>query len=111
MTLEEIENTIIERLEAELSVTDPNYSHDLLEVKVKSVLDEAQTIRGYTNYPQEFIEEDMTKGIPIFMRVSQYDYEKIGASGQTQYSADGENIQYQDRSKLWYGWIPLARIT
>lgn len=109
----EIKNRIMNVLRPELTRTDPNYNEDLLSAKVDQVLDEAQSIRRYaeTGYSEATIINDLANGIPIFTAVSRYDYNQIGAEGQTQYSGDGESIHYVERGKLWYGWNPLARIT
>ena len=41
--------------------------------------------------------------------IALYDYTKIGAEGQSQYSADGESIHYLDRNKMFAGILPIAR--
>ena len=112
-TIGDIKNKIIDTLTAELQITDPNFNADLLEVKVDNVLDEAQTIRGYDKigYSDALIVADMTNGIPIFISVSRYDYNQIGAEGQTQYTGDGETIRYIERDKMWRGWTAIARIS
>ena len=99
-------------LTAELQITDPDFNADLLAVKVENVLDEAQTIRGYgkVGYSEAMIIADMSDGVPVFLSVSRFDYNQTGAEGQTKYSADGESITYMNREKLWYGWLPLARM-
>lgn len=112
MTIEDMKNRIIAVLEPELEVTDPNYNADLLSAKAGQVLDEAQVIRNYaqTNYSEVTILADMEKGLPVFINVTRYDYNKIGAEGQSQYSGDGESLHYLDRGKMWNGWMPLARV-
>lgn len=112
-SIEEIKEHIVDVLKPELTITDPNFNEDLLEAKVSQVLDEAQAIKRYADvgYSERMILSDMSNGVPIFTAVSRYDYNQIGAEGQTQYSGDGESIHYVERGKLWYGWNPIARIT
>ena len=41
--------------------------------------------------------------------VARYDYNKVGAEGQSSYSADGTKIDYIDRNSLFYGVYPISR--
>ena len=111
-SLEEMKDKIISVLKPELQATDPNFKEDLLVAKAQQTLEEAQVIRNYarTNYSETTILADMSNALPVFINVTRYDYNKIGAEGQSQYSGDGENLHYIDRGKMWNGWIPLARV-
>jgi hypothetical protein len=111
-SIQDMKNRIIEVLEPELQATDPNYNADLLEAKADQTLEEAQVIRNYAQvgYSEQTILADMSTGLPVFINVTRYDYNKIGAEGQSQYSGDGESLHYLDRGKMWNGWMPLARI-
>lgn len=111
-SLEEMKDKIIAVLKPELQATDPNFNEDLLAAKAQQTLEEAQVIRNYaqTNYSEGTILADMSTALPVFINVTRYDYNKIGAEGQSQYSGDGENLHYIDRGKMWNSWIPLARV-
>lgn len=111
-SIEEIKQHIIEVLTPELELTDKNFSEPLLAMKAQQTLDEAQVIRGYaqSGYSETTIINDMSGGVPVFINVTRYAYNKVGAEGQTQYSGDGESIHYIDAGKIWYGWKPLSRV-
>ena len=40
--------------------------------------------------------------------IAMYDYNQVGAEGQTQYSQDGVSVHYVDRNSLFYGVLPIA---
>ena len=41
--------------------------------------------------------------------VARYDYNKVGAEGQSVYSADGTRIEYIKRDSLFNGVYPISR--
>lgn len=111
MTQEELQAEILAELKIELK-EEPNLDEELLGLKVKSAIRELKSVIGYkkANYTDAMIETDIEKYIPQIKSVAMYDYNKIGAEGQKNYSADGESISYIDRNSLWGGVIPFAKV-
>ena len=110
MTQAELEASIVTELTAELN-NETDFDANMLEAKVHNAYREVKTVRNYPkSYPQSVIDDDMEGHFSYIKAIALYDYTKIGAEGQENYSADGETIKYTDRSKLFAGVLPLARI-
>lgn len=85
------------------------FSAELLTSKVKSAIREVVAAREYPpSYTEMYIERDIDKYYSQIKAIALYDYTKIGAEGQDNYSADGESIKYSDRSQLFKGVLPFA---
>lgn len=110
MTQAELEASIVTELTTELN-NETDFDANMLEAKVRNAYREVKTVRNYPkSYPQSVIDDDMEGHFSYIKAIALYDYTKIGAEGQENYSADGETIKYTDRSKLFAGVLPLARI-
>lgn len=106
----ELIDEITEELKIELK-DEPNLDDQLLTSKVKSAYREVKAARKYpTFYNDAMIEKDMENFYSQIKALTMYDYLKIGAEGQDQYSADGENIKYSDRNAIFDGVLPIARV-
>lgn len=100
---------IKEELKIELREED-NLDEALLEVKIRGAYRDVQSAIKYDpSVSEATIEKDMANYFSQIKAIALYDYNKIGAEGQEKYSADGENISYEDRNKLFYGILPKAR--
>lgn len=101
---------IIEELTAELQETEGDkFNLSLLTSKVKGAYRAVKTARKYpSSYSEAFIEKDMEDYYSQIHDIALYDYNQIGAEGQTQYSQDGVSVHYVDRDKLFYGVLPIA---
>ena len=104
-----IEASIIEELTIELK-NEVDFDAELLGVKVRNAIREVKAARNYPkSYSESMIYADMENFITNIRAIALYDYTKIGAEGQSQYSADGESIHYLDRNKMFAGILPIAR--
>lgn len=101
---------IIEELTTELRETEgERFSETLLRSKVKSAYRAVQTARKYPkSYTEAMIERDMENYYSQVKDIAMFDFNQIGAEGQTQYSQDGVSVHYVDRDKLFYGVLPIA---
>lgn len=101
---------IIDELKTELLVTEGDkFNETLLKSKVKSAYRAVQTARRYPlSYTEAMIESDMKKYYTQVHDIALYDYNQIGAEGQTQYTQDGVTVHYLERNKLFYGVLPIA---
>ena len=108
--MNDIEASIIAELTIELK-NEVDFDAALLKVKVKNAFREVKAARDYpSTQSDEAILADMMNYYSNIRAIALYDYTKIGAEGQTQYSADGESIHYLDRDKLFKGVYPIARL-
>ena len=110
MTQAELEASIVTELTTELN-KETDFDATMLEAKVHNAYREVKTVRNYPKYyPQGVIDDDMEEHYSYIKAIALYDYTKIGAEGQENYSADGETIKYVDRNNLFVGVLPLARV-
>lgn len=102
---------IFEELKTELLETEGDkFNENLLRSKVNSAYRAVMTVRNYPrSYTDAEIERDMERFYSQVRDIALYDYNQIGAEGQTQYSQDGVSVHYVDRDKLFYGVLPIAR--
>lgn len=101
--------SIIDELTIELQ-TEADFNADILALKVRNAYREVKQARNYPkSYTEETISADMENYYSNVKELALYDYNKVGAEGQTQYSADGESIHYVDRNKMFAGVLPIAR--
>ena len=101
---------IIEELKTELQETEgEKFNETLLTSKVKGAYREVMAARKYpASYSEAAIERDMDNYYSQVRSVALFDYNQIGAEGQTQYSQDGVSVHYVDRNSLFYGVLPIA---
>lgn len=102
---------IYESLKTELEITDgERFNPTLLRSKVDNAYREVKTVRRYPgSYTEAYIERDMENYYSQIRAVALYDYNQIGAEGQTQFSEDGASIHYVEREKCFAGVIPIAK--
>ena len=101
--------SIITELTTELQ-NETDFNAAILALKVNNAYREVKQARNYPkSYTEEMITDDMMNYYSNVKAIAMYDYNKVGAEGQTQYSADGESIHYVDRNKMFAGIIPIAR--
>ena len=102
--------SIINELTIELK-NEVDFDAQILALKVHNAYREVKAARHYPkSYSDATIEADMNDYYSNVKGIALYDYTKIGAEGQTSYSADGESIHYVEREKLFAGIIPIARV-
>lgn len=110
MELAELREEIVSDLTTELSITDSNFSPELLEAKVRGAIREVMTARNYPkSFSDERIIEDMNGYYSQIRSIALYDYNLIGAEGQKSSSENGISRVYVDRSSLFQGVLPIAR--
>ena len=113
MTVTEMLNEIFDNLKSEIEndeVQSDKLNETLLRSKVDGAFREVKQARNYPKYyTDEMVEKDLTDYYSNIKAIAFYDYCKIGAEGQTQYSADGVSIHYEDRNELFVGIRPITR--
>lgn len=113
MTVTEMLNEIFDNLKSEIEndeVQSDKLNETLLRSKVDGAFREVKKARNYPkSYTDEMVEKDITDYYSNIEAIARYDYNQVGAEGQTQYSADGVSIHYVDRDKLFVGVLPISR--
>ncbi len=105
-----IEQEIMEDLTAELSISDENFNPDLLLSKVRNALREVKKARKYPSYYTESqISKDIYDYYSNIRNIALYDYNLIGAEGQTSSNENGTSRAYVDRNELFSGIIPISK--
>ena len=101
---------IITELKEELTETEGDkLNENLLRSKVKTAFRDVKKARRYpASYSDAMIERDIENYYSQVKSIALFDYNQIGAEGQTQYSQDGVSIHYVDRDRLFYGVLPIA---
>lgn len=101
MTIEELTQEIIEDLTIELG-NEPDFNSEVLAVKVKNVIREVMQRRNYgaTTFDDYMIAKDLYNYYSIIHDVALYDYNKIGAEGESSHSENGISRHYVERDKL-----------
>lgn len=110
MTIDELKESVIEGLTAELE-SDPDFSAEILEQKVDNVINEVKQARRYAQagYSDEQIETDIVNYISNIRNISLYDYNQSGIDFQTNSQENGTSRSFMSRHRLFYGIIPLAK--
>lgn len=106
-----LEQEIFADLSAELSVSDENFNETLLLSKVRNSMREVKRARNYPKaYTDSQIEADMYDYFSNIRNIALYDYNQIGAEGQTSSGENGTSRSYVDRNKYFAGICPFVRV-
>lgn len=105
-----LENELLEDLSSELEASDPKFNQKLLVPKLRNAMREVRRARRYPkHYTESQIAEDMGDYYSNIRSIALYDYNLIGAEGQSSSGENGTTRSYIDRDKLFSGIIPLSR--
>lgn len=104
------EQELMGDLTAELEDSD-GYDFLKLSLKLKSAIREVKLIRDYPDYYTDaMISKDMEHFYSVIRNVALYDYNMIGAEGESMHSENNISRTYVDRNKLFVSVVPIARI-
>lgn len=98
-----LENEIVTELTEELK-DDPLFNPVVLASKVRNAIREVSLRRNYSasTYTDDQIETDLYNNYySVIVNVARYDYNQIGAEGQTSHSENGVNRTWKDRDSLF----------
>lgn len=113
MTQNEMLDEIFENLKVEFLADDSQsdkINDALLKVKINGAFRDVKRARNYPkHYSEAQIEADIVNYYSNIESLARYDYNKVGAEGQSSYSADGTSIHYTDRDKMFSGVYPISR--
>lgn len=99
---------LLEEIIADLTIElkgDPGFNQDILKVKVKDAMKDVIMRRNYqaTSYSDEKIKEDLYSYASVIKKVALYDYNQIGAEGQTSHNENSVSRSWVDRDSLFNG--------
>lgn len=113
MTTNEMLDEIFENLKVEINADDSQsdkVNEQLLRKKVECAFRDVKRARNYpASYSESWVENDMLNYYSNIEAIARYDYNKVGAEGQSSYSADGTSIHFLNRDKLFNGVYPISR--
>ena len=113
MTKNEMLDEIFENLKVEIDADDSQSDKvnvPLLRLKIEGAYRDVKRARNYpSHYAEAWVENDMLNYYTNIEAVARYDYNKVGAEGQSSYSADGTRIEYIKRDSLFNGVYPISR--
>lgn len=107
-----VKEDVFESLKIELETSEGDkFNATLLESKVNAAYEDVKMARCYpSSYADTAIVSDMERYYSIIRSVALYDYNQVGAEGQSSYSADGTSIHFSSRDKLFKGVLPIGGI-
>ena len=100
--MDEFVSEIVEALTIELEATDPRFNANVLEVKVRNAIREVRQRRNYpTTWSEAKVTTDLQNYYSTIINLARYDYNQIGAEGETQHQESGVTRHYQNREELF----------
>lgn len=107
-----VKEDVFESLKIELEITEGDkFNATLLESKIDAAYEDVKMARCYpATYSDVAIIDDMERYYSPIRSIALYDYNQVGAEGQSSYSADGTSIHYLSRDKLFKGVLPIGDI-
>ena len=107
-----VREEVYESLKTELEITEGERMNEtLLKSKVEAAYQDVKLARNYPKtYSESAVEDDMEQFYVVIRSVALFDYNQVGAEGQSSYSADGTSIHYLNRDRLFRGVLPIGGI-
>ena len=113
MTRNELVDELLAELELDLQ-SQPGFSEVLLRSKIESAIKAVERARGYSRLGytdmSDFWQTDIEQFYANIKDIALYDYNIIGAEGETYHYEGGTNRTYFDRRRLFNGVTPIAEI-
>lgn len=97
---------------SELQETIPDeVNKEVLASKVRNAIREVKKARRYpSHYTDEMINEDLENYISNIEGLALYDYNQVGAEGESSHNESGVNRTWKSRNTNFNGIIPIARV-
>lgn len=111
ITIDGLQNEIIDDLTVELS-DDTDFNADLLEIKVKNAVREVKRKRNYpAHYDADVIADDLYNNYyDVIHDIALYEYNRIGAEGQSEHSEDDVRRTWQSKDELLKGVFAFVTV-
>lgn len=113
-----MDGSIFEELQEELMLdltlefaSEKSFDNIAMTQKIKNAIREVKNARKYpSHYTETQIKDDMQNFYSNIRNIALYDYNKIGAEGQSSHSENSVSRAYHDRERFFSGVIPIAKI-
>lgn len=106
----DLQSELIADLTLELQ-GEETFNDSVLTQKVVNAIREVKRARKYPSYyTDERIKKDLYEYYSAIRAVAQYDYNLVGAEGETSHSENGTSRSYVKRQELFADVLPLAKL-
>ena len=96
--------------ELQETITD-EVNREVLASKVRNAIREVKRARRYPkHYTGEMINEDLENYISNIEGLALYDYNQVGAEGESTHNESGVNRTWKSRNTNFNGIVPIARV-
>lgn len=103
-------NEILADLSAELNIVAKSDGEKILSSKIKNAIREVRSKRNYPEYfTEERIEKDLKNLYSNIRELALYDYNQVGAEGQTSHNENGTNRAWKSRNDCFIGVFAYCR--
>ena len=100
LVMSELEETITDKVNSEV-----------LASKVRNAIREVKRARKYPkHYTDEMISEDLENYISNIEGLALYDYNQVGAEGESTHNEGGVNRTWKSRNTNFNGIVPIAKV-
>lgn len=111
MDMVKLESELLEDLSSELSITEDAESMNHLKIKIKNAIRDVKNARRYPkSYTDDVIAEDLYCYYSNIHELALYDYNQIGAEGQTSHNENGTNRNWKSRSDCLIGVVSMCKV-
>lgn len=106
-----LEQEIIAELTIELQ-GEPTFNADILAIKVRNAIRELKMKRNYsaTSFSETDIEKDLYNYYSTIVNVARYDYNQLGAEGESSHSENSVSRSWVDRDDLFRGVHAFVKV-
>lgn len=108
--MDELVNEIYDELSTELGISDET-DLSMLLVKVKNAYREIKKLRNYPDsYTDDMVDKDMKKYFSNIRKLAMYDYNQIGAEGETSHSDNIGSRAWANRNTCLEGVVAICTL-
>lgn len=106
-----MKNSIFDLVMSELSEEIEDCNTELLTSKVRNAIRDIKQARNYpTTFTDEQIEQDLMRYVSNIEGLALYDYNQVGAEGQSSHKENGVDRVWISRDRYFNGVTPIARV-
>lgn len=110
--MDELIQSLLDDLSAELSITDENFNQDLLKVKIQGALREVLQELGYCGLIdyETFLASKVERYYSQIRNIALYDYNMVGGEFSKNITESDTRREVIDRNTLFYGIYPRTKV-
>lgn len=111
LVLEELIAELMEELKIELKDEQGEPDEAILKVKLKNAIREVKSARGYLpSHDADFILNDLQNYIANIKDLTIYDYNQIGAEGESSHDENGTGRTWKNRNSCFSGIVKFVQL-